>query len=521
MLNQYNEVHLLGGIMSDNYFLGIDFGTQSVRVGVVDDAGTIHAESVCSYPTSYPAAGWATQKPADWWNSFVTASKAALSGLSAEDKVRIRAATVCATSSSVLMLDSLGNPLLDCMLWMDIRAAEQAQKINATEAAILQQCGGAVSPEWLLPKVLWLKENAKEEYQKAKVILEQLDYINYRLSGVLCASACNGVCKGNYNIDSGFDAAFMKEIGLEDYEGKLILNVLPLGTRIGRISAEVLDTIGLSGAQVNLYQGGIDAHASMYGMGVVDVNRMAMIMGTSFVQFVLSDIAPDISGIWGPYKGAMGGPEYLLECGQISAGSLVKWFKQVSNIQGENPYDVMMNEAAGVPAGADGLRVLDYFQGNRTPFKNPAARGVIFGLTLQHNRAHIYRALLESVACGARLIVDNFENNGIKIDLITVCGGVTRDPLWLQIIADVTGKNLVINENTHAGGIMGCALISAVGEGVFTGFTDAAAAMTHVKSMITADPGNHRLYEPVYRDYIKLYELLNPMMKQEVNYAAR
>lgn len=499
--------------MSDNFFLGLDFGTQSVRAGIVDDAGLIHSEYECSYPTEYPESGWATQNPEYWWKSFILAGKSAVMNLAPELRSKIRGATVCATSSSVLMMDDEGKPMADAMMWMDIRSKEQAQKINNTHAEILQQCGGEVSPEWLLPKVLWIKENESEKYQKAKIICEQLDYINYRLSGVLCASACNAVCKGNYNVDTGFDDAFMSDIGLEDYKEKLIMTVLPLGGKIGPISQDVLALIGLKGTSVNLYQGGIDAHVAMYGMGVVEIGRMAMIMGTSFVQFVLSEVKPDMSGIWGPYKGAMAGPEYLLECGQISAGSLVKWFKQISCIQGENPYDVMMNEASAVETGSNGLRILDYFQGNRTPYKNPAARGVIFGLTLQHNRAHIYRALLESVACGARLIVDNFEKHGINIDQITVCGGVTRDPLWLQIIADVTGKNLVINENTHAGGIMGCALISAVGEGVFTGFSAAADSMTHIRRKIQADSNNHQLYEPVFRDYIKLYDLLNPMMK--------
>ncbi len=502
--------------MSDNFFLGLDFGTQSVRAGIVDDSGLIRSEYECSYATEYPASGWATQKPEFWWKSFILASKSAVMNLAPELRSKIRAVTVCATSSSVLMLDKHDNPLSDCMLWMDIRSKEQAQKINRSHADILRQCGGEVSPEWLLPKVLWLKENEPEKYKNASVICEQLDYINYRLSGVLCASACNAVCKGNYDIDNGFDDSFMKEIGLEDYKEKLIVNVLPLGSKIGQVGDDVLELIGLKGVSVNLYQGGIDAHVAMYGMGVVETGRMAMIMGTSFVQFVLSENKPDMGGIWGPYKGAMAGLEYLLECGQISAGSLVKWFKQISHIQGENPYDVMMNEASAVEIGSDGLRILDYFQGNRTPYKNPAARGVIFGLTLQHNRAHIYRALLESVACGARLIVDNFENHGIKIDHITVCGGVTRDPVWLQIIADVTGKNLVINENTHAGGIMGCALISAVGEGVFEKLSDAADSMTHIKRKISASSNSHQLYEPVYRDYIKLYELLNPMMKIEV-----
>lgn len=500
--------------MTDNFFLGIDFGTQSVRVGVVDETGLIHAESECPYPTEYPKAGWVTQIPANWWNSFITASKSALSALTQEEKNKIQAAAICATSSSVVMLDSKGEALGDSMLWMDIRAKEQAQRINNTHSAVLKKCGGEVSPEWLLPKVLWIKENTPEDYQRAKVIFEQLDYINYRLSGVLCASACNAVCKGNYDIDKGFDVSFMNAIGLADFEEKLVINVLQLGSKIGQLNRETLDSIGMPGASINLYQGGIDAHVAMYGMGVVDINRMAMIMGTSFVQFVLADKAPEMDGIWGPYKGAMGGDEFLLECGQISAGSLVKWFKQISNIQGAKPYDVMMDEAAAVEIGADGLRVLDYFQGNRTPYKNPDAKGVIFGLTLQHNRGHIYRALLESVACGARLIVDNFENNGIYIDQITVCGGVTRDPLWMQIIADVTGKNLVVNENTHAGGIMGCALISAVGEGVYSGFSDAAVSMTHIKRMVRFDPNRHNLYEPVYRDYIKLYELLKPMLNQ-------
>lgn len=492
--------------------MGIDFGTSGVRVAIIDSYGMVLAQKEEMYKTFYPKVGWAEQKPADWWNAFSIALKECLSHLDSKQKKEIIACCVCATSSTALPVDEGGNPLGDAILWMDSRAVDEVNLINATKHPVLQYCGGDVSVEWLIPKALWLKKNKQELYNSSYKLIEQLDWINYKISGKWVSSICNATCKWNYvDFENGWNDSFFKEIGLDDYQSKLLLDVRKVGEPIGMISSDFAKEFGLS-ENMTLIQGGIDAHIGMIGLGVTKPNVTGIIMGTSFVHLSLVKEPIFQKGIWGPYHNAVIPDFWLLEGGQVSAGSLVRWFKEVFDIKHENPYDLMSDEASKIPAGAEGLVVLDCFQGNRTPYKNPNAKGVFYGLQLKHTRAHIFRAILESVAFGTKNILDNFERQGCKIDSLVVCGGVTKDPLWLQIIADVTGRPIIITKNLQAG-TLGCCITAAVGMKLFSDFDSATASMVYESYRVNPDKEMHTQYLHPYESYLNIYRSLHDIMK--------
>jgi ribulose kinase len=223
----------------------------------------------------------------------------------------------------------------------------------------------------------------------------------------------------------------------------------------------------------------------------------------------------NLNGIWGPYNNAIVPDQWLLEGGQISAGSIVKWFMREFDLNKmDNPYAYMNELIADIPAGAEGLVALDFFQGNRTPYKDANAKGVIYGLTLSHTKAHIYRALLESVALGTKNIIDNFEAQGCPIDIIVGCGGVTKDATWMQIIADVTGKPIVVTEDSSAS-VLGCAIVSAVGAGAYDSFVDGTNGM--VKEAYTVSPNKdlYDTYQKVFNTYTEIYEGLKDTMAKD------
>ncbi|MEF9918816.1 MAG: FGGY-family carbohydrate kinase [Eubacterium sp.] len=494
------------------YFMGVDTGTQSVRVVVTDISGNIVASDEQAYEIIYPKPGWAEQKPADWWDCFNRAVENVTTALSMGIRYSIEAISVCSTSSTVLPVAKDGTPLADAIMWMDTRAVKEMESINATNHPYLEYCGGEDSVEWMIPKVLWIKKNQPEIYNKSYKIIEQLDWMNYKLCGHFSTSICQAACKWNYvECEGGWDKAFFDQIGLEDYADKLVLEVKHVGEPIGIIDKAFAEKYDLNPEMI-VVEGGIDAHIGMLGMGVAKPGKMAMIMGTSFVQLCFSEQKLNLDGIWGPYNDPIVPGAWLLEGGQISAGSIVKWFMREFDLDKmENPYTYMNAMIEKIAPGADGLVALDFFQGNRTPYKDPNAKGVIYGLTLSHTKAHIYRALLESVALGTKNIIDNFEKQGCPIDFIVGCGGVTKDKVWMQIIADVTGKPIIVTVDPSAGGL-GCAIVASVGSKAYADFDTATRGMVKEAYTVDPNPDVYETYQKVFDTYIELYNDMKETM---------
>lgn len=494
------------------YFMGVDTGTQSVRVVVADISGNIVASDEQVYETYYPQPGWAEQKPADWWSCFNKAVENVTKSLSMGIRYSIKSISVCSTSSTVLAVDEQGNPMMDAIMWMDTRAVKEMEEINATADPVLEYCGGEDSVEWMIPKTLWIKNNKPEIYKDSYKIIEQLDWMNYQLCGTFATSICQAACKWNYvSCEGGWNSAFFKKIGLDDYEEKLVTDVRRLGEELGRIDPAFAEKYDLN-PDMMVVQGGIDAHIGMLGLGVDRAGKMAMIMGTSFVQLCFSEQKLQLDGLWGPYDAPIIPDAWLLEGGQTSAGSIVKWYMREFGVDKmDNPYAYMNEQIEGIAPGADGLVALDFFQGNRTPYKDANAKGVIYGLTLSHTKAHIYRALLESVAFGTKNIIDSFEQNGSPVNTIVGCGGVTKDKVWMQIISDVTGKPIVVTEDAGASAL-GCAIVASVGSKAYTNFEEATRGMVKEAYVVEPDRETHAVYEGIFEKYVEIYHQLKGTM---------
>lgn len=498
-------------------FMGVDAGTQGVRIVISDALGMVISSGERKWDTIYPDIGCAEQEPEVWWNLMLEAIDDCVSGLSREERDNLSACSVCATSSTVIPVSEDGTPLMRALMWMDSRSQEEAESVNSIKHPILEFCGGAVSPEWLIPKVLWLKKNRFDLYKKAFFIVEQLDWINFQLSGKWVASKCNASCKWNY-CDSlgGFVEEFYKEIGMEDYEQKIITNVKCVGEEIGSIRSDLAKRFGIN-PEMKIIQGGIDAHIALIGMNAFQEGRMGIIMGSSFVHLSQTAKRPkNIKGIWGPYDSPLQDGMWLLEGGQITASVLIAWFQRNFNIQisdrNEDVYSVLDSAVREIPIGSEGLVVLDFFQGNRTPYKDPKAKGIIYGLNIKHTWKHIYRSILEAVAFATKNIIDNQESQGYYVDHIVACGGVNKNEYWMQMISDVIGKRIRVNMHSEAGA-MGCCVIGAAGAGRYESFELAADAMINTRKEYLPNMELHEIYKKSYRKYLSLYESLKKEMK--------
>jgi len=494
-----------------NVFLSIDLGTQSARAGCFDETGLRLSMAEETYETSFPRAGWAEQKPGDWWKAICRCSQKALAELPAE--CRVTAVCAGATSSTVLAMDATGAPLGDAILWMDVRSREEAAMVNGVGHPILRYCGGGVSAEWMLPKTLWLKKHRPDLYAGAYRIVEALDWLNFKMTGRLAASKCNATCKWTYcDAEGGFVDEFFKEIGFPEYREKWPVDVVPMGEPLAALTPEACRELGIKGEPA-LIQGGIDAHVGMTGLGAVVPGVLAVIMGTSFVHLGLSREREFIPGLWGPYSNAVVPNHSLLEGGQTSAGAITRWFKDVfAKDLGCEAYAKLAAEAAGTEPGADGLIALDFWQGSRTPICDPDLRGAIWGMDLHHSRGHMYRAVLESVAHGTRNILSAFARGGYQVDGMAVCGGVVKNPLWLKIIADVCQTPVILTRDPDAV-LLGAAMTAAVGVGAHADYEAAAKTMVHRVQVVHPDPGNAAVYDEAHARYLRTCEALAPLMR--------
>ncbi|MBC7264462.1 MAG: hypothetical protein H5T64_08925 [Chloroflexi bacterium] len=500
------------------YVLGIDSGTQSLRSGLFDLEGRPLVFATREYPVYHPKPGWAEQEPWDWWEATVATVRECLaeSGVPTEEIVGL---SLDNTSCTMLPVDKDGNPLRRALLWMDVRAHDQAERVTASGDPILKYVGNIESPEWMLPKALWIKENEPEIYREADKIVESLDWLTYKLTGRWVASINNVTCKWNYaRPEGGWSQKLLADVGLDDLPAKWPPDVLPVGAPVGPLLPEVAAELGLvPGTPV--IEGCIDAYAGMIGLNVVQPGRLALIMGSSTCHLAVSQEGVFGSMAWGPYPDAVIPGLWILEGGQVSTGSIVKWFadnfayqEQVeAQKRGISVYEILDEKAAAVCPGAEGLVLLDYWQGNRSPLRDPLARGVIWGLSLKHSVGHLFRAIYEGTAYGTRHILEDMAKAGLRVTEMIACGGGTKSSLWMQIHADVCQLPISLTEVQEAT-TLGSAICAAVGSGQYRDLQEAAERMVRVTRRVEPNPDLEEVYDFYFHKYVATYPGLKDLM---------
>ena len=495
--------------------LGLDVGTQSLRAALVDLEGRTVAFGVSPIETTYPHPTWAEQQPLAWWQAAIEAVRLALAQGSVTPEQIIGIGLDC-TACTVVALDARGEPLRPALLWMDQRASDEAAEISRTGDPVLTFVSGRVSPEWMLPKALWLKRHEPEIYARARWVVECTDWMMFRLTGEWTLSLNHIAVKWNYaRPTGGWPVKLLEAVGLSELLGKWPERIVPLGRGEARLSRTAAESLGLS-AGIPVAQGGIDAYLGMLGMGATRDGDVAVIVGSSTCHLAQSREGVFGSGAAGCYPDATTPGLHTLEAGQTATGSILDWYRRhfAGNQQAEakqrgvSVFELLDELAAVVPPGADGLVVRDDWQGNRSPFKNPAARGAITGLSLAHGPGHIVRAIYEATACGTRHILENASNHGLIVERVFLGGGGARSPLWLQIHADILKKPIHIPRETESCAL-GSAMAAALAAGVFADFDEAARAMVAIETKVEPDPGNAGVYDKLFERYVELYSRLN------------
>ncbi|MHC2066376.1 FGGY-family carbohydrate kinase [Bremerella sp. T1] len=535
--------------MAASHFIGVDVGTGSARAGVFTTDGQMLASAVQVITMFRPKADFVEQSSHDIWRAVCHCVKTAIAEANI-DAASVKGIGFDATCSLVAT-DADGNPVTvspdgnddqNVIVWMDHRAKEQAARINEGEYYdVLKYVGYKISPEMETPKLLWLKENLPQTWQRAEKFFDLPDFLTYRATGDETRSLCSTVCKWTYLAHEQhaggtgrWDTSYFQEIGLEDLAEenfrRIGQTVQPMGAPIGSgVNATAAAELGVPvGTAVGVSI--IDAHAGGIGMigaaleGVSPSSsdlerRLALIGGTSSCHMAVSAEARFIQGIWGPYYSAMIPGMWLTEGGQSATGALIDFviqnhgasaeLQQQAESSGKSVYEVLndrldtLAEGKSVPASlTHELHVCPYFHGNRSPWADPSLRGMVSGYALSatlDDLALLYLATIQAIAYGTRHIISEMNIAGYRIDTIFACGGGTKNRVFLREHADITGCRVVLPKEPESV-LLGSAMLGAVASGEKQDLLDAMATMSAAETILSPTRGATETYHQAKYD---------------------
>ncbi|WKZ94867.1 FGGY-family carbohydrate kinase (plasmid) [Chimaeribacter arupi] len=526
--------------MAQDYFLGVDVGSASVRAGVYDAQGTRLAFAVEPITQFRPGGERVEHASSEIWQQVCAVVNTALDKAGI-DRRAVRSLGFDATCSLVAVdaaghgvaVSPEGNAAHDTIMWMDHRAGAEAACINQTGDEALQYVGGEVSLEMQLPKVLWLKTHLPERYRQVHRFFDLADFLVWKATGQDAASLCTLTCKWNYLAhEQRFSESLLAAVGLGDLPEKLPATVLEVGARAGTLTPQAADALGLS-PQVVVAAGMIDAHAGGLALlGTQPDATLALISGTSNCHMLANREKVMTPGVWGPYWSAMLPGWWLTEGGQSAAGALVDWtlhqqggsvhLTEQAAAQQCHPVELVNRWVAQLeqrePFPTRHLHVLADHHGNRSPRAQPDARGSVSGLTLERGEpalARLYLATLQAIAYGTRHIMEVMAASGHRVTRLVMCGGATRNPLWLREYADITGCDIqLVSDDDPV--TLGAAITGAAAGGYWPGITAACAAMVRPDRVIAANVTKKAFHDQKYRAYLAMYDqqqALNTLMR--------
>ncbi|XP_078074617.1 FGGY carbohydrate kinase domain-containing protein isoform X1 [Mustelus asterias] len=529
------------------YYMGIDVGTASVRAALIDHHGKVLVQAEQPIQIWKPQSDYYEQSSADIWAACCTVSKRIAQ---TANLCYLRGIGFDATCSLVV-LDEKFEPLAvneeginnrNIIMWMDHRAVDQVDRINQTKHHVLKYVGGMMSPEMQPPKLLWLKEKLRSIcWEKAGHFFDLSDFLSWKATGATTRSLCSLVCKWTYSAETGWSDCFWKRIGLGDLtdnnHSKIGNDVLSPGSRVGKgLTTVAAQALGLP-IGIAVAASLIDAHAGGLGVIGADVkgsnlpcenmpisSRFALICGTSSCHMAISKDPLFVPGVWGPYYSAMVPGFWLNEGGQSATGKLIDHvvkshpaFAELDSkakASGKNVYMYLNSHLESIKKSyAVGMLSVDLhvwpdFHGNRSPLADPTLKGMVTGLTLTSNLddlAKLYLATMQALALGTRHILETMVASGHQINTLFMCGGLSKNMLFVQMHADISGMPVVLAKGEESV-LVGAAILGGCASGDFSSIQEAMEKMGKIGEIINPDPRQKRFYDNKYKVFLKLLE---------------
>jgi xylulokinase len=484
--------------------LGIDVGTGGTRAVLLDEAGRVLGSATAEHAEmASPQLGWAEQDPRDWWR----AARAALKDCLTQTNTNVGEIVAIGLSGQMhglVMLDAAGEVVRPALIWCDQRTEEECRAITERVGAkrLIDLVANPALTGFTLPKIWWVRKHEPEAWSRVRSVMLPKDYVRFKLTGARATDVADASGTLMFDVVNRRWSAEMLEAS--DLPAEILPQVFESPEITGRVSKEGAAASGLrEGTPV--VAGGGDQAAGAVGMGIVEPGNVSATIGTSGVVFAAtSSPVVEPKGRIHTFCHAIPRRWHVMGVTQ-GAGLSLRWFRDQFGAGAS--YDALMKEAAAALPGADGLLWAPYLMGERTPHLDPNARGALVGLTAQHTRAHVIRAILEGVAFSLRDTFTIFRDLGVPVKSIRLGGGGARSPLWQQIQADIYGMPVELVA-ADEGAAYGAALLAGVGAGIWPSVDAACKTAVHVAKKIEPIAKNVDLMNRRYEEYRKLYPAL-------------
>lgn len=481
-----------------SYILGIDLGTTTCRCAIFDLSGNEIASAYRENAIRYPRPLWAEVDPESWWRCSAMVIREALagSGIAPEQIISVG---LSGLMHAPVLLDDAGRPVIPAMLWMDQRCAPQCEAMRNENASR----GRFVSTTITAPKLRWLAETRPEALIRTRTIMLPKDFVRYRLTGSICTDPSDASGTGLFDTEHQCwdeEAAQLARVPLE-----LLPPIHSSWTTAGGVTQVAAQETGLIAGTVVAVGGG-DTFCTLTGLGELAPHEVCIYLGTAAWLGLVDSIGPDGRPVIGSFGAT------------ATTGAALRWIRDLragepaANISAS--YDTLMDQAGNVTPGAEGLFFLPHMMGERGPQADPTARGALVGLTLRHSQPQLIRAVMEGNAFHLRRLLESqiaayWPDGGPEAG--TVCGGLARSPLWMQLLVDVLRLPLRVPSVVEAG-VLGAAILGGVAAGALDRPT-AARRMVHPGRIYTPDVTRAAEYEPFYARYCELDDLLMPWFR--------
>lgn len=493
------------------YLLGIDIGTSGTKTVLFDRGGNPISSSTAEYPLYQPEIGWAEQDPQDWWKAVCITINQVIkdSNINPES---ISGIGLSGQMHGLVMLDGDGNVLRKSIIWCDQRTAKECVEITEKvgEKRLIDITANPALTGFTASKILWVRNNEPEIYEKCRKILLPKDYIRYMLTGEFATEVS--------------DASGMQLLDIKNRcWSKEVLNALDIPIEYlgdvhesivvsGKVHKKAAEVTGLK-ENTPVVGGAGDQAAGAIGNGIIKSGQISSTIGTSGVVFAhLDEPIIDEKGRVHTFCHAVPGAWHMMGVTQ-GAGLSLKWFRdnfctneiEVAKGMGIDPYVLMTKEAEKVPAGSRGVIYLPYLMGERTPHLNPKAKGVFFGLSAAHTKNEMLRAVIEGVSYSLLDCMEIIKDTGMNPTNVMVSGGGGKSELWRQILADMFNCKVSTNKSSE-GPALGVALLAGVGTGVYKDIDEACSIAISENSVHLPKEENSLVYKRYYDIYKKIYD---------------
>ncbi len=499
------------------YLLGIDLGTTAIKAGLFDTKGNKISAKTEEYNLSYPKPLYVEYPAESYWKAFKNCLRRLLDSVDI-DRNKIAALSVSAQGETMCFLDDKDRPLRDFIVWLDNRAQSESLELKeqfGQETLHIQTGQADMIPLSPSAKILWVKKNEPEIFEKTKKICLIEDYFFLKLGGIFCGEG------------SLWCTSFLWNINTKDWWDPMLqaLEVtrdqLPAlhesGTLIGEILPEIADELGLP-QKLPLVMGGLDQACGALGVGNVDPEIFSESTGSALVSLTMSDrIIIDTKYHLPCFYSAVPGMYMIHLFG--SGGIALKWLRNnlcekemdLESVTGKNAYAAMDELAASIPPGSEGLTVLPHFNGAGQPDLDQFAKCTITGITLNTTRAHMIRAFMEAISANVYRMAETTEQLlGTEIREVIALSGGANSPLWCQMKADMLGKPVVTMKNTQDAACLGAAILAGYGVGIFPSIIDTARSFAQKEHTYYPDPNNRAAYDSLIARYKLLTKTLAP-----------